>query len=103
MAGIRNDVIDTGYIPVEYNTYLTLTEKAEKYDRMMGALKEYNRKHVTVNKIKKAAKEIDRASHEGWIYPSQADYENFMNGKSDYIKLDVCDEETLNRYFGGDE
>ena len=45
MAGIKNDVIDTGYIPVEYNMYLTLTEKAEKYDRMMGALKEYNNKH----------------------------------------------------------
>ena len=51
MAGIRNDVIDTGYIPVEYNTYKELVKKAEKYDAMIGT----SRKTIGVkNAIKKA-------------------------------------------------
>ena len=40
MAGIRNDVIDTGYIPVEYNTYKELVKKANKWDEHERKTKE---------------------------------------------------------------
>ena len=53
MAGIRNNPIQTGYIPVEYNMYIELTEKAEKYDRMMGALKAYHETHKRYPRVRK--------------------------------------------------
>ena len=99
MAGIRKDVIQTGYIPVEYNMYLEITEKAEKFDRMMGALKAYNEKHKRYSQARK--KTLEEIAVESAAFAiahdeeESSDFQKFIkgNGATDYIKLNFDDED----------
>ena len=70
------DPIKIGYIPVEYNRYKELVEKAEKYDRLSGwHLRIYN------------------SSYANSLYEDFINGEDFINSKSDYIVLDFRDKD----------
>ena len=42
------DVVNSGYIPVEYNYYKELTEKAAKYDKIQDYISKMENKHADV-------------------------------------------------------
>ena len=47
-SSINDDVIDSGYIPVEYNYYKELIEKAAKYDKIQAYISEMENKNADI-------------------------------------------------------
>lgn len=45
---VNSSVIETGWIPVEYNYYKTLLEKAKRYDNIQAYISEMENKNADV-------------------------------------------------------